>query len=316
MAFPRIFFLTALAVLAVSLIYVPVHVPAVHAQSASVVTDLNLTFTTIDVPGASITEINGINSAGDMVGFSGDNLIGPLSGFLYSNGSFTTFDYPGQTVTVPGGINDSNLIVGYATQNADQRTSILGFLYDGTNFTTLKDGANSVTEALGINNSGVVVGSAGSFNATKGFALVNGKYKTINFPGSYNYGFASGMNNHGIVVGWTSSGSSEFGYTFKNGKSRNVDFPGAQATAATGVNDNSVVVGSYNPTNTNDYHGFAFKNGKFVSFSYPGAVWTFATGINKSGQVVGYYSFDRAAFHGFATSAIADADFQPIAPAQ
>jgi uncharacterized membrane protein len=317
MTFLRILSLAALAVLSVSLIWAPIHIPQAHAQSGSATRELNLTFTTIDVPGVSITEINGINTAGDMVGFSGDNLIGPLSGFLYSNGTFTSFDYPGQTVTVPGGINDSGLIVGYATQNADQRTSVVGFLYDGAAFTTLKDGGNSATYGFGINNAGVVVGEAGSLFASKGFQLVNGRYKTVNFPGSYNYGGANGINNQGLVVGWTSSGSSDFGYTFKNGKFRNIDFQGAQASVALGVNDSGIIVGWYNPTNTNDYHGFAFKNGKYLSFSYPGAVWTFAAGINKVGQIVGSYSFDRVAFHGFVTSAITDADFRrPVVEAR
>lgn len=310
MRFLRILFLTALAVVSVSLIWAPIHIEQVHAQSGSAIPDAHLTFTTIDVPGASITEVNGINTAGDMVGFSGDNLIGPLSGFLYSNGTFTSFDYPGQTVTVPGGINDSGLIVGYATQNADQRTSVVGFLYDGAAFTTLKDGSNSATYGFGINNAGVVVGEAGSLFASKGFSLANGRYKTINFPGSYIYALANGVSDHSLVVGTTVSGSSDFGYVTKNGHFRNVDVPGAQQTAALGVNDQGIVVGWYNPTGTNEFHGFAFQKGQYVSFSYPGAVWTLATGLNKSGQIVGTYSFDRVAFHGFVTSPIAAADFK------
>ncbi len=310
MMFLRSFTLAILVVLTFSLIYVPIYVPRAQAQSNSVTPDLNLTFTTIDVPGAAVTEINGINTAGDMVGFFGQNTSGPDSGFLYSNGTFTSFDYPGQTVTVPGGINDSGLIVGSATQNAEQRGTVVGFVYDGTTFTTLKDGNNAATYGFGIDNAGVVVGSAGSLFTTKAFELVNGRYKTINFPGSYTYGFANGVNNRGLVVGFTISGVSDFGYVAKNGKFRNADFPGAQQTAALGVNDEAIVVGWYNPTGTNEFHGFAFQKGKYVSFSYPGAVWTLAAGINKSGQIVGTYSFDRVAFHGFVTSPITDAYFE------
>lgn len=306
MTFLRSFTLAILVVPSVSLIYASICVPRALAQSSSVSTSLNLTFTTIDVPGASITQINGINTAGDMVGFYGQNGIGPDSGFLYSNGAFTSFDYPGQTVTVPGGINDSGLIVGYATQNADQRRFVVAFLYDGATFTTFKDGNNQATYGQGINNAGIVVGRVGSLGATKGFELVNGRYKTINFPGQYIYGLANGINNHGLVVGFTDYDA----YVYKSGKFRKTDFAGAQQTAAMGSNDNGVVVGWYNPIGTNEYHGFALKSGKYVSFSYPGAVWTFATGINKSGQIVGTYTSDKVVFHGFVTNPITAADFE------
>src|SRR2546430_9370985 len=83
-----------------------------HAQTPPDIT-AQLTFTTIDVPGAGYTGVFGINSAGDMVGNFGQDTNVDSHGFLYSNGTFTYFDYPGQTFTVPGGINDSGLIVGY-----------------------------------------------------------------------------------------------------------------------------------------------------------------------------------------------------------
>ncbi len=88
--------------------------PVADAQDG--VGPVKLTLTTIDVPGAIITQINGINTAGEMVGLCGQALEEAVSGFSYSNGSSTYFDYPGQAVTVPWGINDSNGIVGLATQ--------------------------------------------------------------------------------------------------------------------------------------------------------------------------------------------------------
>lgn len=279
-------------------------------QAQPAVPEIHLTFTTMDVPGASITQPNGINTAGDIVGFYGQSASGILGGFLCHNGTFNFFNYPGQDETIPGGINDSGLIVGSATQIPSERTTVVGFLYDGANFTTFKDGSNVATYGLGLNNAGVVVGEAGTLFSTNAFELVNGHYKTINFPGSYNYGFANSVNSQGLVVGWTISGVTDLGYMVKSGRVRDVSIPGAQRTAALGVNDDGIVVGWYNPTTTNDYHGFALKNGKHFSFDYPGAVWTFATGINKSGQVVGTYSFDRVAFHGFVTDPITTADFK------
>jgi uncharacterized membrane protein len=289
--------------------------PVILAQSNSTVTQASLTFTTIDVPGMAVTEVNGINTAGDVVGFYGQSTIGPLRGFVYSNGTFTYFGYPSQQVTVPGGINDSGLIVGYATQNANRRSSVVGFLYDGTTFTMLKDGQNQVTDALGINNAGAVVGAAGTLGSTNGFEFINGRYKVILFPGQHVSAFANGINNLGEIVGFTipaadqCPGIYECGYAYKAGKFQNVDFPGALETAALGVNDNGIIVGWYGIAGP-AYYGFAQKGGKYISFGYPGAMWTFALGINNSGQIVGTYSFDGIAYHGFVTSPITAADFE------
>ena len=283
--------------------------PVLLAQSNSTVTQASVTFTTIDVPGMAVTEVNGINTAGDVVGFYGQSTIGPLRGFVYSNGTFTYFGYPGQQVTVPGGINDSGLIVGYATQNANRRSSVVGFLYDGTTFTTLKDGQNQATDAMGISNSGTVVGGAGTLGSTNGFELINGKYKAIVFPGQYTYAFASGINTLGEIAAFEIGGIYEHAYLYKNGKFRNLDFPGAQDTEALGINDNGIIVGSYAVAG-GCVCGYALKNGKYLSFSYPGATVTSANSINLSGQIVGTYELGDGTWHGFVTSPITAADFE------
>ena len=68
------------------------------------------TYTELDVPGAMVTNANGINDSGQIVGnfddASGDH------GFLLNNGIYTELDVPGATFTVANGINDSGQIVG------------------------------------------------------------------------------------------------------------------------------------------------------------------------------------------------------------
>ena len=137
----------------------------------------NLTFNTIDVPGAGFTAVLGINGTGEMVGDYGQFVGGATHGFSYMNGSFTYFDYPGETVTVPSGINDSGLITGYTGTNP-----IFGFLYDGTTFTTIQDGSDSATYTFGINNAGLIVGGAGTLGATRGFELRGQQFKNISPP--------------------------------------------------------------------------------------------------------------------------------------
>jgi len=49
-------------------------------------------FTSVDVPGATLTVIKGINLAGNIVGYSA-HAAGKSHGFLLSGGQFTTIDY-------------------------------------------------------------------------------------------------------------------------------------------------------------------------------------------------------------------------------
>src|SRR5579863_3606242 len=187
-----------------------------HAQENS--EPPKLTMTTVDVPGAVVTSVNGINKLGQMVGNYGQSTSGANSGFLYADGAFSYFDYPGESVTVAYKINDSGIIVGYATQLPGQSYNVYGFTYDGTSFTTLQDGTDTATYAWGINNAGTVVGAAGDIYETKGFETANGRYRTINFPGLYDYAYGTGVNNLGEIAGSTVDGSYEYGYLEKGGK--------------------------------------------------------------------------------------------------
>jgi uncharacterized membrane protein len=281
---------------------------AVPASAQDATQPLKITLTTITVPGAAVTEINGINSAGDMVGFYGQNLEEAISGFSYLGGEFTYFDYPGQSYTVPGAINDSNVIVGYATQVPSEGAPVYGFTYDGTSFTTLTDGSDYATYGFGINNAGVVVGRAGGLYGAAAFELTNGRYKTVHLPGSCTYKQAEAINNLDEIVAYTSCGVYAYGYTVRNGRQQSIDYPGAQETAALGINDNGFVVGWYNPVTLNDY-AFIYAKGKYVSFTYPGATYTFASGINNSGEIVGSYTSDNITIHGFVSSPVTAEDF-------
>jgi hypothetical protein len=271
----------------------------VHAQVTP--TPANITFTTIDVPGAHYTGVWGINKTGDMVGNYGQDTNADSHGFLYGNGAFTYFDYPGESKTVPTGINDSGLIAGHAGDS-----SVVGFLYDGTSFTSIQHGTDSATFVIGINNAGDVVGGTGTIFATKGFKMRDGKFKRLNVPGEFIYIYGTGINNLGKIVGWTD----DDGFVCRLGSCQLIDFPGAIKTEAWGINDSGIIVGWYEKGPPYAIHGFASKNGRYISFDYPGAGATAATGINSSGQIVGEYTSDFSAYHGFVTSPISAGHFE------
>lgn len=121
-------------------------------------------FTTIDVPGATSTNVaaRGINDAGQIVGTFNDTTLAPLPfplgstprGFLYSGGVFTTLDAPGASETFAYGINTAGQIVGTFVDP----TGVHGFLNISGVFTTLDVPGANHTDAWGINGRGQIVG--------------------------------------------------------------------------------------------------------------------------------------------------------------
>lgn len=79
-------------------------------------------FTTIAVPGAQVTEVEGLNDSDEVVGWYED-ASNVYHGFLYQNGTYTTIDVPGVNTTFQAlfDINDSGeLFGGYADANSAQ----------------------------------------------------------------------------------------------------------------------------------------------------------------------------------------------------
>src|SRR5687768_15917085 len=70
-----------------------------------------LTFMTVDFPGALLTNVQGINDSGDIVGFYND-AAGRTHGFVRAGGRFQSIDFPGARLTQARGIAPNGDIVG------------------------------------------------------------------------------------------------------------------------------------------------------------------------------------------------------------
>src|SRR2546428_13916431 len=75
------------------------------------------TFTTIDFPGAILTNAFGINSPGNIVGLYIDTTARE-HGYLLAAGNFSTNDVPGALRTEAHGLNNSGHIVGVYNDTA------------------------------------------------------------------------------------------------------------------------------------------------------------------------------------------------------
>jgi uncharacterized membrane protein len=130
--------------LVVLLLLLAVRLVAVAAQG---------TFTTIDFPEATSTNITGINPRGDIVGqyTSAD---GVDHGFLLSGGQFTTIDVPNATFTDARGINPRGDIVGrYISAGVNH-----GYVLRDGEFTTIDVPGATATGATEITPGGDIVG--------------------------------------------------------------------------------------------------------------------------------------------------------------
>jgi probable HAF family extracellular repeat protein len=124
----------------------------------------NGTYTTLSAPNSTClncgTFTNGINSAGQVAGYS----FGPgppfLRGFLYDGGVYSTLSYSSDpsSIVLPHGINDRGQIVGQLLLSDNTSP---GFLYDNGNYTLLSDplSFHGNTVLYGINNAGQIVGN-------------------------------------------------------------------------------------------------------------------------------------------------------------
>lgn len=259
--------------------------PAARAQ---------LTFTPINVPGATSTYAWGVNGTGQIVGAYVDAT--GTHGFLDNAGSFTTLDVPGARGTSAYGINATGQIVGGFTDNVGVNH---GFLYAGGGFGVLDVPGATTTVARGINAAGQISGSYTDH-------VVNGQHGFLDNAGVFTpidalvYTYATGINDAGQVVGYYfTPHAGPYAFLYSGGVVTDL----RTGAAATGINNAGQIVGydSYPYTTSGvGYHGFVRDAGGAMNyFDVPGAADTYAEGINAAGLVVGYYDDATRGVYGF-----------------
>ena len=155
-----------------------------------------LKFTSLQFPGARITEAAGINIHGQVVGSWQDSTTGLGHGFVLSDGVYRSFDVPGARGTYPQDINDDGVIVGaydLPSHDAQVCCETHGFVLtpEGRLSTITFPGVLGlpVTWLAGINNSGQIVGGYSEFDESiadtrgvHGFLFEDGVFTQIDFP--------------------------------------------------------------------------------------------------------------------------------------
>lgn len=156
------------------------------------------TFTSIQYPGARGTMPMAINNAGHIVGGYGIDER-HTGAFEFDGNNYTAIDPPTKhTTVVATGINNSDEITGYV--------NITGLIYKGFRyghgmFGAIEAPGGQFTIGWGVNDSGTIVGYHGVITGESGFALRNGRFLRINFPGTLGLTQARSIDVSGRVVG-------------------------------------------------------------------------------------------------------------------
>jgi uncharacterized membrane protein len=217
-------------------------------------------FTTIDVPSAVATFINGINAPERLAGTYIDDG-GTSHAFFENKGYFTTL-YPPDSIRSQGGFINAQGQVDGTYRTADQKRH--GFIWRNGAFTTFNvpgDHPLFGTVALGINDIGEVVGD---YVAEKdpshrhGFLRSSkGDFTTFDVPGpDITITIGEGINNAGTIVGAYVANGTTHGFVLNNGVVfTTVDVPDAQETQINSINAKGEIVGFYNDS-SGVQHGF------------------------------------------------------------
>ena len=256
-------------------------------------------FTAIDVPGATLTNIQGINHQGDVVGTYVD-AAGQQHGFLRSGSQFRTIDYPDGHLVLARGINDAGDIVGtYQRPGESGGVPAHGFLL------TRRGGLLAIDYPGHLNtipqrilNDGTILGcyhDTDTMGSMHGMMFQRG-FSAIDMGMSMNNG-ATPDSDYVIGLFMDDDGRNK-AYAMENGKISRIEVPGALATNGWDVNPSRVVVGVYTDA-AGLAHGFEYDGKSFSRVDFPGAAQTRIFGINDRGDLVGAYVDTAGRTHGF-----------------
>ena len=269
------------------------------------------TFRVVDYPGATVTQLWGINDSGQVVGqaFSDPGATLLVANFLYdtATGTFTTLPMvlpatPPVTIGLMG-INDAGVLVGSAYPTD---AFVTGLICHSTCMTAFAYPAPSPdTYFRAVSNSGLVTGYAqdDDQNNNVGFIFdsIHGTYANLPFVGSRQV-IPQGINGRGQVVGTVRlpdaglySGYPKGHYSFlreANGAITLFQINGGD-TRARGINDADRITGFTFDENlvASGFVG-ALNGSSFQPLNVPNAANTLPQAINNSEQIVGFTDVD------------------------
>ena len=255
-------------------------------------------WTTIDIPNARSTSVQGINAGGDVSGFYVD-LQGRTHGFVWSDGAVTSIEYPGADNTDARGIGPDGTVVGTHWNIGEEAVAFHGFerTPDGV-FSPVHFPGHLYEIPQRILPDGTILGCRHDHDlmaTMRGIVITRSNSIEIDTFASMNNGATpDGRRTIGLYTNMMAKRNEA--YLIEDGEFTPLLFPGSTSTSGWDVNARGDIVGVY--VNAAGAHGWIRANGAFTSIDVPGATATRVFGVNARGDVVGTYAA-AGKTHGF-----------------
>jgi probable HAF family extracellular repeat protein len=251
------------------------------------------TIVAIDVPGADVTYVSGINNPGQIVGTYSAS--GSTRGFVLDKGVYTDLTVAGSTTTRPEDINSSGVIVG----GFDDSTGSHGFVWDDGAVTTLDVPGALATAARGINDAGTVVGTflspGGEDGVEHGFIYRDGVFTVVDYPGASGTGLLD-INSAGTVLG--SFVNPQPAYFLYDAGTFTVIAECVPNMTLVDITSSGRLIGSI-PTGVNSTAGVVVTRNGLLLVDVPDATFTVLVAGNSGGSLIGRYQDASLVEHAF-----------------
>lgn len=260
-----------------------------------------LVFTTIDFPGSVLTNAQGINAQGDIVGLYTDTG-GQTHGFLRTGGQYRSIDFPGARSTSARGIGPAGDIVGsYQRTDESGAVPVHGFLMTRRGgFFKVDYPGHQNTIPQRILPDGTILGcyhDTDTMSTMHGMVVTRRGVEALAEPASMHNGATpDGQFIVGLFTDMMDGRGK--GYIVDRGVFSPFEVPGSSFTAAWDVNPSRVIVGAYADT-AGVVHGFQYDGQVFGRVDVAGARATRVFGINAGGDMVGAFIDAVGRTHGF-----------------
>ncbi|MGD0212493.1 MAG: hypothetical protein ABSB87_04605 [Terriglobales bacterium] len=279
-----------------------------NGESSGVFVYGNGTFTYLGSLGGNSGIGNGINTSGQVAGYS-TNASGDYRGFISNGDSLIDIGDLGGGSAVAYALNDAGQVVG---SSVTEDGSNHPFLYSDGQMIDLgtlgsPSGGQWWNSAEGINNSGVVTGYGFTSNGgLSGFTWTNGVMTALpNLGEEWTEAYA--INNNGQVTGISANrkGQSHAFIANPDGTIKDLGAIGGKYGASWGfaINDSGIVVGRVD-TDDGAYLAFVYDGKKMQNLNTlvkadPGWTLIEARGINNAGQIVCIGENNQGTLHTF-----------------
>jgi len=276
-----------------------------YALSTTAASAQGLVFTPIDFPGAVLTNAQGINAQGEIVGFYTDTA-GRAHGFVQSGGRFRSIDFPGASSTQARGIGPFGDIIGSYQRPGESRDPLS--ILSAHGFLMTRRGGFFKADYPGHQNTipqriladGTILGcyhDEDTMGTMFGMAMSRRGVERITEPASMHNGATpDGQMIVGLFTDMMDGRGK--GYIVRRGVFSTLEVPGSTSTSAWDVNPTGLIVGIYRDT-AGAFHGFQYDGQAFGRVDVPGATTTQVFGVNSHGDMVGAFVDTSGRTHGF-----------------